>query len=49
MGNSMVHVMDQYPNIPFTWIEFQNGGHGVFMLTRQQCVDCADEFSLYLD
>lgn len=49
VGNSMVHVMDQYPNIPFTWIEFQNGGHGVFMLTRQQCVDCADEFSLYLD
>ncbi|GAM61538.1 ribosomal protein L3 methyltransferase [Vibrio ishigakensis] len=49
VGNSMVHVMDQYPNIPFTWIEFQNGGHGVFMLTRQQCIDCADEFSLYLD
>lgn len=49
VGNSMVHVIEQYPNIPFTWIEFQNGGHGVFMLTRQQCVDCADEFSLYLD
>ena len=49
VGNSMVHVMEQYPNIPFTWIEFQNGGHGVFMLTRQQCVDSANEFSLYVD
>ncbi|SJL82355.1 50S ribosomal protein L3 N(5)-glutamine methyltransferase [Vibrio palustris] len=49
VGNSMVHLMDQYPNIPFTWVEFENGGHGVFMLTRQQLVECADEFSLYLD
>ncbi|MFC3025581.1 50S ribosomal protein L3 N(5)-glutamine methyltransferase [Vibrio zhugei] len=49
VGNSMVHLMDQYPHIPFTWIEFENGGHGVFMLTREQLVECADEFSLYLD
>lgn len=49
VGNSMVHMMDQYPGIPFTWIEFEQGGHGVFMLTRQQLLDCADQFSLYLD
>ncbi len=49
VGNSMVHMIDQYPNIPFTWIDFENGGHGVFMLTREQLVACADEFSLYLD
>ncbi|WED20976.1 50S ribosomal protein L3 N(5)-glutamine methyltransferase [Vibrio sp. JC009] len=49
VGNSMVHMMDQYPQIPFTWIEFENGGHGVFMLTREQLVECADEFSLYKD
>ncbi|NOI65602.1 50S ribosomal protein L3 N(5)-glutamine methyltransferase [Vibrio sp. 99-8-1] len=49
VGNSMVHMMEQYPEIPFTWIEFENGGHGVFMLTRQQLVECADHFSLYID
>lgn len=49
VGNSMVHMIDQYPQIPFTWIDFENGGHGVFMLTREQLVDCADEFALYLD
>ncbi len=49
VGNSMVHMMEQYPDIPFTWIEFADGGHGVFMLTKQQLLDCADEFSLYRD
>ncbi|MDW2110754.1 50S ribosomal protein L3 N(5)-glutamine methyltransferase, partial [Vibrio sp. 2089] len=49
VGNSMIHMMDQYPQIPFTWIEFENGGHGVFMLTRDQLVDCAEEFKLYKD
>ena len=49
VGNSMVHMMDQYPQIPFTWIEFEHGGHGVFMLTKEQLLEHADEFSLYKD
>ncbi|MDW6001501.1 50S ribosomal protein L3 N(5)-glutamine methyltransferase [Vibrio mangrovi] len=49
VGNSMVHMMEQYPEIPFTWLEFANGGHGVFMLTRQQLLECADQFADYLD
>jgi ribosomal protein L3 glutamine methyltransferase len=49
VGNSMVHMMNQYPQIPFTWIEFENGGHGVFMLTKQQLLEHADEFALYID
>ncbi|OZS44959.1 50S ribosomal protein L3 N(5)-glutamine methyltransferase [Photobacterium sanguinicancri] len=49
VGNSMIHMEEQYPNIPFTWIEFENGGHGVFMMTREQLIDCQDEFALYRD
>ncbi|UJF18725.1 50S ribosomal protein L3 N(5)-glutamine methyltransferase [Vibrio sp. SS-MA-C1-2] len=49
VGNSMVHMQEQYPDIPFTWIEFEFGGHGVFMLTKQQLLDCADHFALYID
>ncbi len=49
VGNSMIHMMEQYPELPFTWIEFSNGGHGVFMITREQLVACADEFSIYKD
>ncbi|PSB76699.1 50S ribosomal protein L3 N(5)-glutamine methyltransferase [Photobacterium damselae subsp. damselae] len=49
VGNSMVHMEEQYPHIPFTWIEFENGGHGVFLLTRNQLVEFADDFALYRD
>jgi ribosomal protein L3 glutamine methyltransferase len=48
VGNSMVHMMEQYPDIPFTWIDFEHGGHGVFMITRQQLVECAEHFAPYL-
>jgi ribosomal protein L3 glutamine methyltransferase len=49
VGNSMVHMIEQYPEIPFTWIDFAHGGHGVFMLTREQLLMCADTFALYRD
>jgi ribosomal protein L3 glutamine methyltransferase len=49
VGNSMVHLMEQYPDIPFTWLEFENGGDGVFMLTKQQLVECAEYFTAYRD
>lgn len=49
VGNSMVHMMEQYPQIPFTWLEFENGGHGVFMLTKEQLLAHANEFSIYQD
>ena len=49
VGNSMVHMEEQYPHIPFTWIEFENGGHGVFMITRDQLLACQEEFALYRD
>jgi len=47
VGNSMVHLIDAYPDVPFIWIEFENGGDGVFMLTKAQLIACHDEFSLY--
>lgn len=46
VGNSMVHMMEQYPHIPFTWLEFENGGHGVFLLTRDQMLEHADRKSV---
>ncbi len=44
VGNSWVALEEAFPEVPFTWIEFENGGHGVFALDRQQLVEYADAF-----
>lgn len=40
VGNSCIALEKSFPQVPFTWIEFERGGHGVFVFTR-------DELELY--
>ncbi|MCJ8303866.1 50S ribosomal protein L3 N(5)-glutamine methyltransferase [Shewanella benthica] len=49
VGNSMVHLMDQFPDVPFTWVTFENGGDGVFVLTRDQLVENESLFAIFKD
>ncbi|KGK00750.1 50S ribosomal protein L3 N(5)-glutamine methyltransferase [Thalassotalea sp. ND16A] len=36
VGNSMLHVDALYPQVDFSWIEFERGGLGVFAISKQQ-------------
>ncbi|MDB2386396.1 50S ribosomal protein L3 N(5)-glutamine methyltransferase [Shewanella sp.] len=49
VGNSMVHMIEQFPDVPFTWVNFENGGDGVFILTRDQLLDNESLFVIYKD
>lgn len=49
VGNSQIHVESVYPEIPFKWLTFEHGGHGVFMLTKQQLVKHAKVFNAALN
>lgn len=35
VGNSMYALIEQYPDVPFEWIEFKNGGMGVFAISKE--------------
>jgi ribosomal protein L3 glutamine methyltransferase len=44
VGNSQIHVEALYPEVNFQWLAFERGGHGVFMLTKDQLVQFQEIF-----
>jgi ribosomal protein L3 glutamine methyltransferase len=36
VGNSEVHLMEQFPQVPFIWAELPLGGNGVFVISAQE-------------
>ena len=36
VGNSMLHIEQAFPECDFDWLQFENGGDGVFKLTKAQ-------------
>ncbi len=46
VGNSWEALQAEYPTLPFTWLDLEYGGHGVFVLTREQLVAYAPGYGL---
>jgi ribosomal protein L3 glutamine methyltransferase len=36
VGNSQIHLDAAYPHINFEWITLKSGGHGIFVITKEQ-------------
>ncbi len=45
LGNSQEAMMEQFPGVPFVWLEFEHGGHGVFALGAQELKAYKQTFS----
>ncbi|KTC65451.1 adenine specific methylase (plasmid) [Legionella adelaidensis] len=45
VGNSEEALIAKYPQVLFTWLDFEKGGHGVFLLTAQQLKEYGHYFA----
>lgn len=45
VGNSWENLEDAFPNVPFLWLEFASGGHGVFVISKQELIRYQAEFA----
>ncbi|UDG79271.1 50S ribosomal protein L3 glutamine methyltransferase [Candidatus Ecksteinia adelgidicola] len=47
VGNSIVNLIQCYPNVLFKWLKFKHGGEHVFMLTKKELIENKKKFMIY--
>ena len=45
VGNSWPELEALYPDVGFTWLEFEHGGHGVFAITAKELQEYSTSFA----
>jgi ribosomal protein L3 glutamine methyltransferase len=45
VGNTAVALQDRFPELSWTWLEFERGGDGVFVMRRQELLDAHAAFA----
>jgi ribosomal protein L3 glutamine methyltransferase len=48
VGISERALKRRFPDIPFLWLEFESGGSGVFLLTREELLEHREAFAVAL-
>lgn len=49
VGNSQWALQQEFPDVPFEWVEFEKGGQGVFVLGAAQCREHQAAFKAALE
>jgi ribosomal protein L3 glutamine methyltransferase len=39
VGDAAQALSERCPQVTFMWLEFERGGHGVFLLSAEQCAE----------
>ncbi len=45
VGNSDLAVDAAWPDMAFMWLDFESGGHGIFMLDKAQCLEFKQKYA----